>query len=178
MSSPKKVPHILCIGIPVRDGTFRVEHVPERGFKETVKANPGYLTTIRAKYDLPTGVTAPQTYVYHCHILEHEDNDMMRPFTVTTCGQLEWLPQLSVAVQVTVVSPTQNCAGASLVMLSTPLQSSVAVAVPMFTATQHAPLIAIAVPATSGRPTRSAIRPAMTQPIAPAPMTTNDATSA
>ena len=34
MSSPKKVPHILCIGIPVRDGTFRVEHVPERGFKE------------------------------------------------------------------------------------------------------------------------------------------------
>ena len=34
MSSSKKVPHILCIGIPVRDGTFRVEHVPERGFKE------------------------------------------------------------------------------------------------------------------------------------------------
>jgi FtsP/CotA-like multicopper oxidase with cupredoxin domain len=28
-------------------------------------------------------VTAPQTYVYHCHILEHEDNDMMRPFTVS-----------------------------------------------------------------------------------------------
>jgi spore coat protein A, manganese oxidase len=54
----------------------------ERGFKETVKANPGELTTIRAKYDLPAGVTAPQTYVYHCHIVEHEDNDMMRPFTV------------------------------------------------------------------------------------------------
>jgi len=34
MSPPKKIPHILCIGIPVRDGTFRVEHVPERGFKE------------------------------------------------------------------------------------------------------------------------------------------------
>jgi spore coat protein A, manganese oxidase len=28
-------------------------------------------------------VTEPQTYVHHCHILEHEDNDMMRPFTVT-----------------------------------------------------------------------------------------------
>ena len=38
---------------------------------------------VRAKYDLPTGVSAPQTYVYHYHILEHEDNDMMRPFTVT-----------------------------------------------------------------------------------------------
>jgi FtsP/CotA-like multicopper oxidase with cupredoxin domain len=28
-------------------------------------------------------VTAPHTYVHHCHIVEHEDNDMMLPFTVT-----------------------------------------------------------------------------------------------
>ncbi len=55
----------------------------ERGFKDTVKADPGYFTTIRAKFELPMGVTAPQNYVYHCHIVEHEDNDMMRPFTVT-----------------------------------------------------------------------------------------------
>jgi spore coat protein A, manganese oxidase len=54
----------------------------ERGFKDTVKANPGTFTTIRTKFDLPAGVTAPQDYVYHCHIVEHEDNDMMRPFTV------------------------------------------------------------------------------------------------
>jgi len=27
-------------------------------------------------------MTAPQQHVYHCHIVEHEDNDMMRPFTV------------------------------------------------------------------------------------------------
>jgi spore coat protein A len=54
----------------------------ERGFKDTVKANPGTFTTIRAKFDLPAGVSAPQDYVYHCHIVEHEDNDMMRPFTV------------------------------------------------------------------------------------------------
>ena len=57
----------------------------ERGFKDTVKANPGYFTRIRAKFDLPMGVTAPQTYVHHCHIVEHEDNDMMGPFTVTAC---------------------------------------------------------------------------------------------
>jgi spore coat protein A, manganese oxidase len=56
----------------------------ERGFKDTVKANPGYFTTIRSKFELPAGVSAPQDYVYHCHIVEHEDNDMMRPFTVTT----------------------------------------------------------------------------------------------
>jgi spore coat protein A, manganese oxidase len=54
----------------------------ERGFKDTVKVNPGFFTTVRAKFDLPAGVIAPQTYVEHCHIVEHEDNDMMRPFTV------------------------------------------------------------------------------------------------
>jgi spore coat protein A, manganese oxidase len=54
----------------------------ERGFKDTVKADPGYFTTIRAKFDLPRNVTGPQDYVYHCHIVEHEDNDMMRPFRV------------------------------------------------------------------------------------------------
>ena len=67
---------------PFATGPMQPPEPTERGFKDTVKANPGYFTTIRAKYDLPAGVTAPQTYVYHCHILEHEDNDMMRPFTV------------------------------------------------------------------------------------------------
>src|SRR5205814_8960306 len=54
----------------------------ERGFKDTVKANPGYFTRIRTKFDLPMGVFPPQKYVHHCHIVEHEDNDMMRPYTV------------------------------------------------------------------------------------------------
>ena len=55
----------------------------ERGFKDTVKVNPGTFTRIRAKFDLPQGVSAPQKYVHHCHIVEHEDNDMMQRFTVT-----------------------------------------------------------------------------------------------
>jgi spore coat protein A, manganese oxidase len=67
---------------PFATGPMQPPDPIERGFKDTVKANPGEFTTIRAQYDLPTGVTAPQTYVYHCHIVEHEDNDMMRPFTV------------------------------------------------------------------------------------------------
>jgi spore coat protein A, manganese oxidase len=69
---------------PFATGPMQPPDPSERGFKDTVKANPGYFTTIRAKFELPTGVTAPQRYVYHCHIVEHEDNDMMRPFTVTT----------------------------------------------------------------------------------------------
>jgi spore coat protein A, manganese oxidase len=57
----------------------------ERGFKDTTKVNPGYFTTVRGRFDLPSGVTAPQKYVqyvHHCHIVGHEGNDMMRPFTV------------------------------------------------------------------------------------------------
>ena len=67
---------------PFATGLMEPPAPEERGFKDTVKANPGYFTTIRAKFELPSGVTAPQPYVYHCHIVEHEDNDMMRPFTV------------------------------------------------------------------------------------------------
>jgi spore coat protein A, manganese oxidase len=67
---------------PYATGPLEPPDPAERGFKDTTKANPGYFTTIRAKFDLPTGVTASQTYVYHCHIVEHEDNDMMLPFRV------------------------------------------------------------------------------------------------
>jgi len=43
---------------------------------------PGTFTTIRVKFELPAGVTAPQHDVHHCLIVEDEDNDMMRPFVV------------------------------------------------------------------------------------------------
>jgi spore coat protein A len=61
----------------------------ENGRKDTVQAHPGQVTRIRARFELPDegtivlppGVTNPQ-YVWHCHILEHEENDMMRAFEV------------------------------------------------------------------------------------------------
>jgi spore coat protein A len=56
----------------------------ERGFKDTTRANPGYFTTVRFRFELPQGVTGPQRYVHHCHIVEHEDNNMMRPVVVTS----------------------------------------------------------------------------------------------
>lgn len=49
----------------------------ERGWKDTVKAIPGYVTRIIARFGDFTGV-----YPFHCHILEHEDHDMMRPYRV------------------------------------------------------------------------------------------------
>jgi spore coat protein A len=67
---------------PFATGPLIAADPSERGFKDTVKVNPGFFTIVRGRFDLPAGVHAPQTYVHHCHILEHEDNDMMRPFTV------------------------------------------------------------------------------------------------
>jgi spore coat protein A len=54
----------------------------ETGLKETVKANPGQVTVVRAKFIPPStafvgGQLTEQKYVHHCHIVEHEDNDMM-----------------------------------------------------------------------------------------------------
>jgi spore coat protein A len=80
---PNGVPGGIDPTTPYATGPMEPPAPEERGYKDTVKANPGYFTTIRAKFDLPAGVTAPQTYVHHCHIVEHEDNDMMRPFIVT-----------------------------------------------------------------------------------------------
>jgi spore coat protein A len=48
----------------------------EMGWKDTVIANPGEITRVIAHFDL-AGL-----YVWHCHILEHEDNEMMRPLLV------------------------------------------------------------------------------------------------
>jgi spore coat protein A len=57
------------------DGTQAPE-AWEAGFKDTVIAYPGEITRIKANYDLPG------FYVWHCHIVEHEDNEMMRPYHV------------------------------------------------------------------------------------------------
>jgi len=56
----------------------------ETGFKDTAKAYPGQVLRIVARFDLPplTDLSQPAEYVYHCHILEHEDNEMMRPYQV------------------------------------------------------------------------------------------------
>jgi len=48
----------------------------ETGFKDTVTAYPGEKTVVRARFDLQG------LYVWHCHIVEHEDNEMMRPYAI------------------------------------------------------------------------------------------------
>ncbi|RMB18091.1 spore coat protein A [Haloplanus aerogenes] len=51
----------------------------EHGNKDTVQVHPGTITRIKTRFGSHTG-----RYVWHCHILEHEDHEMMRPFEVVT----------------------------------------------------------------------------------------------
>jgi FtsP/CotA-like multicopper oxidase with cupredoxin domain len=48
----------------------------ETGYKDTVISYPGEITTVKALFDIEG------LYVWHCHIVEHEDNEMMRPYFV------------------------------------------------------------------------------------------------
>jgi spore coat protein A len=54
----------------------------ERGLKDTIRVNPNELVEIAVRFTRYSG-----RYMYHCHILEHEDRDMMRPF-VTMAPEL------------------------------------------------------------------------------------------
>ncbi|HMA24382.1 MAG TPA: multicopper oxidase domain-containing protein, partial [Gemmatimonadaceae bacterium] len=58
------------------DGVVRPPESWETGFKDTVIAYPGEITRVKGTFD-----RAGQ-FVWHCHILEHEDNEMMRPYAV------------------------------------------------------------------------------------------------
>jgi FtsP/CotA-like multicopper oxidase with cupredoxin domain len=48
----------------------------ESGVKDTVIACPGQVMRVRIHFD------TPGQYVWHCHIVEHEDNEMMRPYRI------------------------------------------------------------------------------------------------
>jgi FtsP/CotA-like multicopper oxidase with cupredoxin domain len=64
-------------------GTRRPPESWETGVKDTVIAYPGQVTRVRMRFD------TPGQYVWHCHIVEHEDNEMMRPYRIgpTQSGQ-------------------------------------------------------------------------------------------
>jgi len=57
-------------------GVPRGPEVWETGYKDTVIAYPGEVTRVKATFPLEG------LFVWHCHILEHEDNEMMRPYCV------------------------------------------------------------------------------------------------
>jgi FtsP/CotA-like multicopper oxidase with cupredoxin domain len=58
------------------DGNITAPEPWETGFKDTVIAYPGQVTRVKAQFN-----SAGQ-FVWHCHIVEHEDNEMMRPYRI------------------------------------------------------------------------------------------------
>jgi FtsP/CotA-like multicopper oxidase with cupredoxin domain len=63
--------------LQVAPGSAPVPPEPwETGFKDTVIAYPAQVTRVRARFD------TPGQFVWHCHIVEHEDNEMMRPYRI------------------------------------------------------------------------------------------------
>jgi FtsP/CotA-like multicopper oxidase with cupredoxin domain len=58
------------------DGNITPPEPWETGFKDTVIAYPGQVTRVKAQF------TTPGQFVWHCHIVEHEDNEMMRPYRI------------------------------------------------------------------------------------------------
>ena len=65
------------IGQEVADGVPHALDENELGLKDTVRVNPNEVVDILVRFESFAG-----RYMYHCHILEHEDHDMMRPFVV------------------------------------------------------------------------------------------------
>ena len=64
----------------------------EQGWKDTVTVNSGEVVTLRIRWaeqdgnPFPFDASVGPGYVWHCHLLEHEDNEMMRPYTVESAS--------------------------------------------------------------------------------------------
>jgi spore coat protein A len=61
-------------------GRAKPPRAEEAGWKDTAVMLPGEVTRVIARFD------RPGRYVWHCHILSHEDHEMMRPYCVGTFG--------------------------------------------------------------------------------------------
>lgn len=62
----------------------------EMGWKDTVRATPAGVTRIIVHFEGYTG-----RYVWHCHNLEHEDNEMMRPYEVVATAAESEVPAIA-----------------------------------------------------------------------------------
>jgi len=86
---------------PFLQGPAKPALPQENGWKDTVTMYPGQVTRILVRWaptDTPAN-TAPANanftfdpngghgYVWHCHIVDHEDNEMMRPDAVVPIGE-------------------------------------------------------------------------------------------
>ncbi|WP_331232939.1 multicopper oxidase family protein [Natronorarus salvus] len=81
---PFDVAEFEASGEVVPTGDEQPPEPNEGGWKDTVNANPEEVTRIIAHFGKFDGLFAdhPGEFVWHCHILEHEDHEMMRPYVI------------------------------------------------------------------------------------------------
>ncbi len=81
----------------------------EQCWKDTIQADAGMVTVIRVRFAPQDGSnyafdpTNGPGYVWHCHILEHEDNSMMRPLIIVN-SSIQITPLLSILVAIIIVA--------------------------------------------------------------------------
>lgn len=93
---PLMAPTVTLPALPYLSGKATLPAANEMGWKDTVRMNPGEVTTVRIRYAPQDAVgsasglnqftfdpTQGPGYVWHCHIIDHEDNEMMRPMVIT-----------------------------------------------------------------------------------------------
>jgi hypothetical protein len=78
-------------GLIIPGGNPQLPPAEEDGWKDTVMVGPNEITRVIARFEGYKG-----KYPYHCHILEHEDHEMMRQFQTVSCGDGE-------------IDPTEAC---------------------------------------------------------------------
>jgi spore coat protein A len=78
-------------GLVVPSGNRVAPPAYESGWKDTVQVNPDEIVRVIARFEDYAGL-----FPYHCHILEHEDHEMMRQFQTIQCGNAA-------------VEPTEEC---------------------------------------------------------------------
>jgi spore coat protein A len=75
---------------PYRTGGWEYGGPEKEGWFDTIITPPEYVTLIKVRFTqqdgsaFPFDATAGPGYVWHCHILDHEDNEMMRPYHVVS----------------------------------------------------------------------------------------------
>src|SRR4030095_10247855 len=71
----------------IPNGTPQAPPAEERGWKDTAMVAPNQILRVIARFEGYKG-----KYAYHCHILEHEEHEMMRQFQTISCGDGELDP--------------------------------------------------------------------------------------
>ncbi|MEI8370522.1 MAG: multicopper oxidase domain-containing protein [Planctomycetia bacterium] len=93
-------------------GAIQKPQANELGWKDTVLVYPGQMTRVVAKYD------RKGDYIWHCHIMSHEESDMMRKFSV---------------VDKLTTTPTKSSSSTmhSMAMMATPMAAAMPATAPM-----------------------------------------------